>query len=61
MVAQHVWNGLNVVFWSSEMFRIEAIIIYKKICILLQKIAFWAFFHKLQKEHGFLKRLFSIH
>ena len=44
----------NVMFWSSEMIASN---VYKKIekCILLQKIAFPAFFPELQNENGFLK------
>ena len=34
---------------GSEMFASEASIVYKKVCISLQKIAFSAFFGKLQE------------
>ena len=35
---------------GSEMFASEASIVYKKVCISLQKIAFSAFFWKLQNQ-----------
>ena len=41
------------------MFASEASIVYKKNCISLQKIAFYACFPELQIENGFLKHFFS--
>ena len=50
-------------FWvhtgCPNKFAREASIVYKKVCILLQKIAFSAFFCKLQNENCFWKQLCS--
>ena len=58
-VSQQVWNRLKALFWSLEMLASEASIVLKKICILLQKIAFSAFFVNCKKWIWNLKQLFS--
>ena len=44
---------------GSEMFVSEASIVYKKICISLQRYAFSAFFENCKKWKWILKQLFS--
>ena len=57
-VSQQVWNSLNVIFWSSEVCQ-RRLRRFSKKCILLQKIAFWAFFVNCKMENGTFKQLCS--